>query len=69
MHIGNMVAMMAAWLDARSRGQRMLLRIEDIDTLRELPVAARWIMDDQTWFGMDWAGEPGYQSQRLDVCE
>ena len=69
MHIGNMVAMMAAWLDARSRGQRMLLRIEDIDTPRVLPDADRWIMDDLTWFGMDWDGEPVYQSQRLDVYE
>ena len=69
MHIGNMVAMMAAWLDARSRGQRMLLRIEDIDTPRVLPDANRWIMDDLTWFGMDWDGEPVYQSQRLDVYE
>lgn len=69
MHIGNMVAMMAAWLDARSRGQRMLLRIEDIDTPRVLPDADRWIMDDLTWFGMDWDGEPVYQSRRLDVYE
>lgn len=69
MHIGNMVAMMAAWLDARSRGQRMLLRIEDIDMPRVLPDADRWIMDDLTWFGMDWDGEPVYQSQRLDVYE
>lgn len=69
MHIGNMVAMMAAWLDARLRGQRMLLRIEDIDTPRVLPDADRWIMDDLTWFGMDWDGEPVYQSQRLDVYE
>ena len=69
MHIGNMVAMLAAWLDARSRGQRMVLRIEDIDTPRVLPDADRWIMDDLTWLGMDWDGEPVYQSQRLDLYE
>lgn len=69
MHIGNMVAMLAAWLDSRSRGRRMLLRIEDIDTPRVLPDADRWIMDDLTWLGMDWDGEPVYQSQRLDLYE
>ena len=69
MHIGNMVAMLAAWLDARSRWQRMVLRIEDIDTPRVLPDADRWIMDDLTWLGMDWDGEPVYQSQRLDLYE
>ena len=69
MHIGNMVAMLAAWLDSRSRGRHMLLRIEDIDTPRVLPDADRWIMDDLTWLGMDWDGEPVYQSQRLDLYE
>ncbi|WP_236839201.1 glutamate--tRNA ligase family protein, partial [Bifidobacterium breve] len=28
MHIGNVYAMLAAWLSARSRGDRMLMRIE-----------------------------------------
>lgn len=47
----------------------MVLRIEDIDTPRVLPDADRWIMDDLTWLGMDWDGEPVYQSQRLDLYE
>lgn len=69
MHIGNITAMLAAWLDSRARGQRMLLRIEDIDTPRVLPDADRWIMDDLAWLGLDWDGEPAYQSQRLDLYE
>ena len=69
MHIGNITAMLAAWLDSRARGQRMLLRIEDIDTPRVLPDADRWIMDDLAWLGLDWDGEPVYQSQRLDLYE
>ncbi|KFI97061.1 glutamyl-Q tRNA(Asp) synthetase [Bifidobacterium stellenboschense] len=69
MHIGNMTAMLAAWLDSRARGQRMLLRIEDIDTPRVLPDADRWIMDDLDWLGLDWDGEPVYQSQRIDLYE
>lgn len=62
MHIGNAYAMLAAWLDARSRGERMLLRIEDIDTPRVLPDADRLMMDDLTWLGLDWDGQPVYQS-------
>ncbi|MBT1181477.1 tRNA glutamyl-Q(34) synthetase GluQRS [Bifidobacterium sp. CP2] len=69
MHIGNMTAMLAAWLDSRAHGGRMLLRIEDIDTPRVLPDADRWIMDDLAWLGLDWDGEPVYQSRRLDLYE
>lgn len=47
----------------------MLLRIEDIDTPRVLPDADRWIMDDLAWLGLDWDGEPVYQSRRLDIYE
>ncbi|MFC5221271.1 glutamyl-Q tRNA(Asp) synthetase [Bifidobacterium leontopitheci] len=74
MHLGNITAMLAAWLSAHSsdsgagRG-RMLLRIEDIDTPRVMTDADRWIMDDLTWLGLDWDGEPAYQSQRLDLYE
>ena len=34
MHIGNMVAMLAAWLSAKSQGGHMLLRLEDLDIAR-----------------------------------
>ena len=42
------------------------LRIEDLDTARMLPDADRWIMDDLDWLGLDWDGEPVYQSQRTE---
>lgn len=48
---------------------RLLLRIEDIDTPRVRKDADRWIMDDLHWLGLDWDGEPVYQSQRLDLYE
>ena len=69
MHLGNMYAMLAAWVSARSQGGRMILRIEDIDRPRVLPDADRWIMDDLTWLGLDWDGDPVYQSDRLDRYE
>ena len=69
MHMGNAYAMLAAWLSARARHERILLRIEDIDAPRAVPDADRWIMDDLAWLGLDWDGEPVYQSQRLDLYE
>ncbi|WP_207763351.1 glutamyl-Q tRNA(Asp) synthetase [Bifidobacterium margollesii] len=66
MHIGNVYAALAAWLGVRSRNGRLLLRIEDIDTPRVRKDADRWIMDDLHWLGLDWDGEPIYQSQRID---
>lgn len=69
MHMGNAYAMLAAWLSARARHELILLRIEDIDAPRAVPDADRWIMDDLTWLGLDWDGEPVYQSQRLGLYE
>ena len=51
MHIGNIYAMLGAWLSARSRGDGMLLRIEDIDEPRVVPGAAELMMDDLHWLG------------------
>lgn len=66
MHLGNIAAAVAAW--AASQGN-MLLRIEDIDTPRVRNDADKWIMDDLHWLGLQWIGEPVYQSQRLDYYE
>ncbi|NMF02967.1 glutamyl-Q tRNA(Asp) synthetase [Bifidobacterium boum] len=66
MHIGNAYAALAAWLGVRSRNGRLVLRIEDIDTPRVVPDADRWIMDDLDWLGLNWDGDPVYQSARLD---
>lgn len=66
MHLGNVFASLAAWLAVRSNGPdaRLVLRIEDIDRLRAVKDADRWIMDDYSWLGLDWDGEPVYQSRR-----
>ncbi|MDY3126436.1 glutamate--tRNA ligase family protein [Bifidobacterium mongoliense] len=45
----------------------MALRIEDIDTPRVVPDADRLIMDDLAWLGLDWDGDPVYQSRRDDL--
>ena len=59
MHMGNLLAMLLAWLDSRALGGRMLLRMEDLDPVRTRPEYAAAIADDLAWLGLDWdAGYP-----------
>ena len=69
MHIGNIYAMLGAWLSARSSDDAIYLRIEDIDEPRAVPGAADLIMDDLQWLGLDWDGAPVYQSARHHLYE
>jgi glutamyl/glutaminyl-tRNA synthetase len=71
-HPGTLLAGLLAWLDARSRGARFLLRIEDIDPQR---ATAEWrdgLIEDLTWFGLDWdvlefqAGQAARHTAALD---
>jgi glutamyl/glutaminyl-tRNA synthetase len=42
------------WLDARARGDRVLLRLEDLDPARSSPARLAEIEADLGWFGLDW---------------
>ena len=53
MHIGNVYAMLGAWLSARKSGDSIRLRIEDIDEPRVVPGAAETMMRDLEWLGLD----------------
>ncbi|WP_020471984.1 tRNA glutamyl-Q(34) synthetase GluQRS [Zavarzinella formosa] len=66
-HLGNARTYLIAWLDAKSRGGKMVLRIEDIDTGRLKPGAADQIIEDLQWLGLTWDEGPFFQSQRLPV--
>jgi glutamyl-tRNA synthetase len=67
MHLGNARTALLAWLDARARGGRVLLRIEDLDRERCRPEFAGGIRDDLRWLGFDWDGETAPQSSREDA--
>lgn len=67
LHFGSLVAAVASYLDARGRGGKWLVRIEDIDTPRVAPGSADDILRTLEQFGFEWDGEVLYQSTRLDA--
>jgi glutamyl-tRNA synthetase len=68
-HVGNARTYLIAWLAARSRGGRVVLRIEDIDSPRIKPGAAEQACDDLRWLGLDWDEGPIVQTTRLTLYE
>src|SRR4051794_31824606 len=68
-HVGNARTYLVAWLSARSRGGRVVLRIEDIDSPRVKAGAAQQACDDLRWLGLDWDEEPVVQTTRLAAYE
>lgn len=69
MHLGNARSALLAWLDARARGGRVVLRIEDLDRDRCRPEYADTLRRDLTWLGLDWDAESTPQSRREAVYE
>lgn len=67
LHFGSLVAAAASYLEARSRGGKWLLRIEDIDPPREQPGASDAIIAALADCGFEWDGPVLYQSQSLDA--
>lgn len=67
MHLGNLWSCLLAWLSARSAGGRILLRLEDLDPDRCRPQYSTQIMRDLQWLGLDWDGDPVYQSTRSHI--
>jgi len=59
LHLGNARTALLAWLDNRSRGGVMVLRIEDNDFTRARPELERRLIDDLEWMGLDWDEGPG----------
>ena len=68
-HVGNARTYLIAWLAARSRGGKVVLRIEDIDSPRVKPGAAEQACEDLCWLGLDWDEGPVVQTQRLPLYE
>src|SRR5205809_3920508 len=74
-HVGNARTYLLAWLSIRSRGGRVILRIEDIDSPRVKAGAAQQAIDDLRWLGLDWdegpdvggVNGPYVQTERIEL--
>ena len=69
MHLGNVYAMLLAWLSARSRGGRVLMRVEDLDPRTKSGPWTDLLLEDLRWLGFDWDGDVVYQHDRLDLYQ
>ncbi len=69
MHLGNLFCALLSWLSAKSKGGEWLLRIEDLDPGRSRKEYADQLMDGLDWMGLEWDGEPVWQSQRSEIYE
>lgn len=66
LHLGNLRTALLAWLFARSRGARFLMRIDDLDTGRVRPGVAEQQLGDLAALGLDWDGPVVLQSERRE---
>ena len=66
LHLGHARSFLIAWWHARSRGGRIVLRLEDLDVERVKPGIIEATIDDLRWLGLDWDGEPYVQSSGIN---
>lgn len=65
LHFGSLITAVASYLETRSKNGQWLVRMEDIDTAREMPDAADNILSTLEHFGFEWDESVIYQSNRL----
>lgn len=69
LHFGSLVAAVGSYLSARAAGGEWLLRIEDLDTPREVPGSADQIIATLDALGFEWTGSILRQNSRRDAYE
>lgn len=75
LHLGSARTALINWLFARHYNGKFILRIEDTDRERSTEEAARNILDNLKWLGLEWDEGPGtggssgpyFQMQRLNL--
>ena len=67
LHFGSLIAAVGSYLQARAQHGLWRVRIEDIDPPREIPGAARKILQQLEHYGLHWDGDVLWQSQRHDA--
>ena len=53
-HPGTLLAVLLCWLDVRARGERIALRLEDLDPQRSNPAKVAAMRADLEWMGLSW---------------
>lgn len=66
LHFGSLVTALASYCHAKSQQGEWLLRIEDVDTPRNVAGAADEILFALEAFGFEWDGKVEYQSRQFD---
>ena len=66
LHIGHARSFILAWLSARSKAGKIVLRIEDLDVQRCRPKLVDDCIRDLEWLGLDWDVGPRLQSSGLE---
>lgn len=67
LHFGSLLAALASYLEARVHAGSWLVRMEDIDTTRNLAGAADQILATLEAFGFEWSGEVLFQTRRHEA--
>lgn len=66
LHFGSLLAALASYCDARQRGGRWQLRIDNIDDPRSTPGSAESIQRTLVKLGFEWDGPVRWQGSRLE---
>ncbi|MDD5320974.1 MAG: tRNA glutamyl-Q(34) synthetase GluQRS [Methylococcales bacterium] len=69
LHLGSLYTALASFLQARSRHGKWLLRIDDLDTPRNIKGSADSILKTLDAFGLHWDDSVVYQSQHLGIYD
>jgi len=69
MHLGNAWTALLAWLQVRSQGGTMVLRIEDLDPDRSRKEYVDQLIEDLHWLGLDWDEGPDIGGPYGPYCQ
>jgi len=69
LHFGSLIAALASYLEARRHRGDWLVRMEDVDELRNVKGAADQILFSLDAFGFEWDGDVLYQTRRKQAYQ